>query len=402
MRKKLNKIKKNVWCMRIVLFLLISFSVLLFISFNSVYLINKLLRYIILFLMVVFIFYLYCFFKKANFNKLNKWFISLFVVYIIACTGFLILLYGPDKGFKDWLITTAMNTMSHQYYCKWFYSKEDIEKVMSNNYIIQPKDDTDSSLVDLSTSEEKIDYENEYEEAILDRIDGSLYKLIEFKVNGQDAYLAAIYDPAKVRVGVTKFLHKTGQYVTTMAKNNNAPIAINGGLFYDPNYNSTGGTPNGITYSDGKLITGTTSTITQLIGFNENNVLMLVNNCTIAKAEELKIRDAVHSTPFLIVNGKPAFISGNGGWGYAARTAIGQRADGIVLFLVVDTNEFRSAGADMRDLTEIMMNYGAVNAANLDGGTSSVMAINHKLINDPINSALQHKTRGVPTMFYAR
>ena len=111
------------------------------------------------------------------------------------------------------------------------------------------------------------------------------------------------------------------------------------------------------------------------------------------------IRDAVTMGPFLIVNGKMADIKGNGGWGYAARTAIGQRKDGIVLFLVVDSNEFRTKGASIKDLAEIMERYGAINAANLDGGTSSAMVVNNELINDPINSALEHKTRGIPTIF---
>lgn len=203
-------------------------------------------------------------------------------------------------------------------------------------------------------------------------------------------------------MGVTANLFTSGQYVTTMAKNYEAIVAINGGRFYDPNYSGDGGTPSGITISNGEVITGTSSTVSKLIGFNEDNVLMLIDNCTVDMAIEYGITDAVYSTPFLIVNGTPSFISGNGGWGVAARTAIGQRADGIVLFLVVDTNEFRTSGASMTDLTEIMLNYGAINAANLDGGTSSVMALNYEMINDPIDSNLVHKSRPVATIFYAK
>ena len=33
------------------------------------------------------------------------------------------------------------------------------------------------------------------------------------------------------------------------------------------------------------------------------------------------------------------------------------------------------------------------------GGTSSAMVVNNELINNPINSALEHKTRGIPTIF---
>ena len=89
----------------------------------------------------------------------------------------------------------------------------------------------------------------------------------------------------------------------------------------------------------------------------------------------------------------------------------GQRKDGIMLLLVVDCNSTRTKGADMVDLTEIMYNYGAVNAANLDGGTSSVFVLpkkkalkytdtcegNYCYINDPINASLKHKTRAIAT-----
>ena len=108
------------------------------------------------------------------------------------------------------------------------------------------------------------------------------------------------------------------------------------------------------------------------------------------------IRDAVDFGPFLIVNGKASFVKGNGGWGDAPRTAIGQRADGIVLLLVIDGRQIGSIGADMNDLTQIMLDYGAINAANLDGGTSSAMSLNGQIISNPRNGNFQAKTRPVP------
>ena len=127
--------------------------------------------------------------------------------------------------------------------------------------------------------------------------------------------------------------------------------------------------------------------------------LVLIKNATAPKALEMNVRDAVSYGPFLIVNGKASYTRGNGGMGYAARTAIGQRSDGIVLLLVVDSNETRTKGASIVDLTEIMQNYGAINASALDGGTSSVMVENGKLISDPIDSTFTHKTRPIPTAF---
>ena len=113
----------------------------------------------------------------------------------------------------------------------------------------------------------------------------------------------------------------------------------------------------------------------------------------------MKIRDGVTFGPFLIVNGKASKVLGNGGWGTAPRTAIGQRKDGIVLFLVIDGRTVSKPGADMNDLIEIMQNYGAYNAANLDGGTSSAMVVNGEIINDPIDSSVAHRTRFISTGF---
>ena len=53
----------------------------------------------------------------------------------------------------------------------------------------------------------------------------------------------------------------------------------------------------------------------------------------------------------------------------------------------------------MDDLIEIMENYGAYNAANLDGGTSSVLVVNNTIVNDPIDSTGAHKTRPISTGF---
>lgn len=388
--------------------------VLLAISGHSKELINNTLSSIVFvflgisigFFLVGLIIYIIKFKNKVR-KKMKIWVKLLYscfmVVYIIGCFAFLLLLYGPYNNFKDWLITTAMATMNHQYYCTWFYNEKEIEEVFSRNYIKETGDSTDDSLIRVNgESIKQTTYANEYEKAILEREDGSLYKLIQFEVNGCKAYLAVIYDPSKVSVTTTKYIGKTGQYVTTMAKNTNAVIAINGAGFKDPGYSSNGSLPRGITIVDGKVKTNNeygAVTTGGIIGFTKENKLVLLKNKTAAEALEMGVRDAVSWGPFLIVNGKSAYTSGNGGWGYAARTAIGQRADGIVLLLVVDSNYNRSKGASMVDLTKIMEKYGAINASNLDGGTSSVMAINGELINDPIDSSLAHQTRPIATSF---
>ena len=83
-----------------------------------------------------------------------------------------------------------------------------------------------------------------------------------------------------------------------------------------------------------------------------------------------------------MVNGEGLIKNGSGGWGIAPRTAIGQRADGAVLLLVVDGRHLDSIGASMADLISIMQEYGAINACNLDGGSSTAMVVNGEQLND--------------------
>ena len=413
----------------ICLLLLPTLQVLFIIGCNTNYLIRFPFFILISILIVLFIFLLifgirwFIKNKKSNNKKIKKWVKLVFSIfmgfYVLGCITFVILLYGPNDRFRNWLITTAMQTMNHQYYCKWFYSEDTINEVLGNNYVEESGESTDTTLIEkIEYKYRKDSYENEYEKQILDVDDDIKYQVIELEVNGCKGYLAAIYDPSKVKLAVTSRLGVSGQYVTTMAENNNALLAINGGGFSDPGNSSAGGTPTGITISDGKIITnGEYGTRTQgggIIGFTNDDVLVLLKNKTAKEALNMGVRDAITWGPFLIVNGKPSFIRGNGGWGYAARSAIGQRADGIVLLLVIDSNATRTKGADMVDLAEIMQNYGAINAANLDGGTSSVMVMpkeiakskynalcngyrdnNYCPINDPIDGALRHQTRAI-------
>lgn len=402
----MNSKKKGTVLLLVSLFLIFTSLVFFVIGCNSDRLIsdiNRRLALTILILCVILLIYsiflLIRFKYRRGFKKKKVViFSSLVGLYAVGCLSFLFILYGPVENFKTWLITTAMATMNHQHYCKWFYSDDVINEVMANNYVGRSEADTDPNLI---TFDEEIEYANEYERAVLERNKDVLYKIIEFDVNGCDAYLAVIYDASKISVGISKYLGRGGQYIYDMAEEQGAVLAINGGGFYDPNYNGNGANPLGVTISDGEIITDYAydSMNGGIIGFDLENRLVLLRDASAKDAIDYGIRDAVTMGPFLIVNGEMAEIRGNGGWGYAARTAIGQRKDGIVLMLVVDSNEFRTEGASIRDLAEIMQNYGAINAANLDGGTSSALVINNELINDPINSALEHKTRGIPTIF---
>ena len=78
------------------------------------------------------------------------------------------------------------------------------------------------------------------------------------------------------------------------------------------------------------------------------------------------------------------------------RTAIGQREDGSVLLLVIEGRQTASLGATYLDLIDIMLEFGAVNAANLDGGMSSSMAYEGEEI---LNNCSIKGARDMPTAF---
>ena len=348
--------------------------------------------------------------KKQTGKKVLLVFIILAIIGT-ATGGFL--LYGPWAGFRDWLITTAMTTMTHQYFATWFYDDDTIQDALNKNKVQETDEITDTDVIQIEEIEEKIEYANEYEKQILAKdldkeeyniyADEEDYRIIKIEGKGYSGYMAVIYDPSRIKTIYTKKLGTSGQYLTQMAKDNDAMIAINGGGFDDPNFNSNGANPLGITISDGKVVTNKTYRGSGgLIGFTEDNKLVL-GKMTVKQAQEMKVRDAVTFGPFLIVNGKASEVLGNGGWGTAPRTAIGQRKDGIVLFLVIDGRTLKKPGADMNDLIEIMENYGAYNAANLDGGTSSAMVVNEgekwEIINDPVDSSGAHRTRFISTGF---
>lgn len=350
--------------------------------------------------------------KTGKFKVLKRIIIVLMILIIIGIGALLFLFYGPYKGFREWWITTAMTTMTHQYLATWFFDQGTIDAVLASNKVEEVDAITDTTLIVGITSDrtpEQITYKNEYEKQILAKnldkdeyniyAEGEDYRIIKISGKGYTGYLAAIYDPSKIKVAASKYTGKSGQYLTTMVKENDAVLGVNGGGFIDENFSSNAAKPHGITISDGEVISSVEYHGSGgLIGFTEDNKLVL-GKMTVAQAKTLKIRDAVTWGPYLIINGVSSKIYGNGGWGTAPRTVIGQRKDGIVLLLVIDGRKVTAPGADVNDLLEIMENYGAYNAANLDGGTSSAMVLGDKIINDPIDSSGAHRTRYISTSF---
>lgn len=331
-------------------------------------------------------------------NKTKKILIIIISFIFLGLSTFLFLLYGPYNGFRNWLITTAMTTMNHQYLATFFYSDDTVNKVLEQNKIIESSSNTDLSKINTNSISTSI-YKNEYEKEILEHEPEEKYKMIEVSGKTYSGYLVAIYDPAKVKLVTSKNLGSKGEYLIDMAKRENALVAINGGGFVDDTTLNSGGEPDGILIKDGKILNSKHySKSGGVIGLTKDHKLYL-GKVSANEAVQAGVRDAVEFGPFLIVNGEASKVVGNGGYGLHPRTVIAQRQDGVILFLVIDGRRVNCLGADMDDLIEILTRYGAYNAANLDGGNSSALIINNKLINHPINWSNQEETRPIADGF---
>ncbi len=307
-------------------------------------------------------------FKRFLSRPFGKYVAALFSTWIVMGIISLILLYGPWGGFRTFMITSTETTINHKYISRIFFSDARIKKVMESNTVIEFDTTVNTNHVNTNVKE-------------------STTTLTEISRDGYKAWKLEISDPSKVKLGISKYFGIKGQKMPYLLENYPDAIAgINAGGFGDASGWGNGGVVMGYCVADGEVLKYPKKSVYNIIGFDKNNVLIL-GNFSQGELEGLNLRDAVEFTPFLIINGEPAQIKGNGGWGTAPRTAIGQKKDGTVVFVVVDGRQpGYSMGVTMKQLQQIMIDAGCYNAANLDGGSSTVLSYKDDIINQPSGS----------------
>ena len=308
----------------------------------------------------------------------RKLFCIIFLILDIVL-GITLFVFNFIPSIREKIILSSID--SNKWLVYTLYSEDTVSKVINNKNQVKLENTKDLDKIVVESKPLQI-IESVYDEAILTK-DNDDYKLLNITVGGYKAYLVAIYDPSKVQLIHSKtFNTGTGQEkIKDMCARSGGLVCINGGMFVDNGVGSD--IPMGYLIKNGKVLWRDNYNSASLIGFTNDNKLLLIN-ATAEEAIKKGMRDALEFGPFLIVNGKR--IDNNdavGGFRRAARVAIAQRKDGIVLFLVTEGNH--SSGPTMGDITDTLLNYGAYNAANLDGGASSQLAINGELINNPKN-----------------
>lgn len=288
----------------------------------------------------------------------------LFQVIFVPVLVMSLIYYGPFKAVREMLVTTAMNTMTHQYFATMFLDQEEIDEIIARN---RPSEEIgNQDLNDIKIS---------------DAVDDGI-ELIDVSSSSFKGYLLIINDPSRVKLATAPRLGTVGATTSQIVEANDAIGGINGGGFKDDAL-GTGGKPDGLLMQDGKLINGYEYSSYKVVGLDYDNKLIVSNSTSYSALKKLNVRDAVSFGPVIVINGQPTIYSGTGGYGIHPRSAIGQRKDGAILMLVIDGRQVDSLGATLKNVQDIMLQYGAYNAFNLDGGASSTLVYNNKVVNHP-------------------
>ena len=340
-------------------------------------------------------------------NRVLGFVLSTFILIGIAGMGVeYVLVKGPSPALRDTFVMTMLETRRFGFIANIFLSDEEVAEIKARN-TSQRAEEMDASLINIpgqgqdgtqgqegtqggeSSAPAAIDYglvDEDGDGIIIDQV-------VKKLCNG---YMMIVLDPGRVFVGKPDNFGGSGLRVEDMCLKYDAIGGINGGGFYDDGGAGLGGDPTGLTVSEGVYYNEYSGTDC-FIGLDEAGILH-IGYMNAEDAHASNIRDGVTFPygPILVSNGMPVDATGII-TGMNPRTAIGQRADGAVLMLVIDGRQAQSAGATYADLTEIMLDYGAVNACNLDGGSSTAMWFDGEYVNNPATSL-----RTLPTCFLVR
>lgn len=324
---------------------------------------------------------------------------TLFATLVIVLAGFYSFLYiimrGPSAHLRDQFVPSVMESSAGGVLARMILSDEEIEAIMNSNTTHEFEEITDTALVNAMAAEQnRVDAEAD----VVNELDPDGDGIEVHDISGPMYHgkMLVIYDPSRVMVATIDDYNHNGAGLTLkeLIDKYDGVAGINGGQYEDTNGLGIGGWPEGIVISEGELRMGVPGGTYEVYGLTTENVLV-VGRMTAQHAMDIGVRDAVSFGPALIVNGVPANYSGSGG-GLNPRTAIGQREDGAILLLVIEGRKTSSMGATMADLIDVMLEFGAVNAANLDGGMSSAMWLYDEEL---VSSSSIRTDRQMPTAF---
>lgn len=335
--------------------------------------------------------------------------LTLFVMLKVICA------YGASK---TTFITTVLESGQMKFLASLVMSESEIQEIVDGTKL---EDIGDVSINEglITLPRPSIDGEKPSEE----EIDMSRIEIIEIAGITYKATLMIVQDPSRVSVattalGLDEWPEEGGVTLKGHVERAGAIGGVNGGLFNAEHYN--GDHAYGILVSNGVVYRNEPQELSGivLVGLTNDNILQIIDVSRMSPAQSLQmirekgIRDAVcfqEAAGFdnnhfvqLVINGVPREVKGAGS-GLNPRTAIGQRADGAIMLLVTDgRGSSGHVGASAADLIEIMTRYGAINAANLDGGSSTAMYYNGGYLQNSVTFYYSHSSWQLPDAFVVK
>lgn len=325
--------------------------------------------------------------KKKSHTGFLYFVLSFSTTCFVSVMAVIVVLYGPfTRSLRDDLITEAMNTMTHQWIASFFFTASDIQAAMGRNMTVEPTAATDVNQIgfgenvkDNATTLPNSPSDGEH---IINGI-GFIRLSGQSEGSPYNGWAVKIYNPMRLYMALAQGIGTQGEQTSHMCKRLGAFIGINAGGFADAGGQGSGGLPIGVCIIEGHQITGANITGEHRItAFDSHNRLVL-GYYTNAQIAAMHFRYAVEFKPFLIINGVPSTIVGNGGYGLDPRTAVGQTKDGVIIFIVINGRRAASRGISIKDLQSLMIQYNCYNASNLDGGSSSTLVFKNQIINHP-------------------
>ena len=318
---------------------------------------------------------------------------------------------GPSPAARDVLTMSLLEASGTKWLPGLFLGDELVEQIKNGGTELFVEDVPDTAPIEINTDTSltaNADEWKDYPDGIrIENVSGDTY----------NAYVMIVRDPSRVYLATSSAnfsMSVPGTRITEQIEKEKAVAAVNAGAFFDNGTSSpsVGSVPEGLVISGGKVVWNSGSAPEEgFVGFNKDNVLVVADTMTAQEAMDLNIRDGCCFGPVLVKNGGINNEVYNTNSGYNPRTAIGQRADGAVILLCIDGRQAGSLGGTYADIINIMVEYEAVNACNLDGGSSTVMLYRDtqgrygepgqvQMINN--YSLLQEKPRKMPTFIMVR
>ena len=250
---------------------------------------------------------------KRIFHSFIFKFILITLLFFLV-TSPIVVLFGPFCNLKRAVVGAIMRSR-HPQYITWLYSQDELNQILG--------------VVKATDTQKMFSFKP--------RTDSTL-NLKKIETSRFVGYLLEIPNPTRVEVATAEDINEKGDTTSNIAKKNNAVAAINGGGFYDPNGTGTGRLPYGFILHKGKYLLGQQvddSEKVDFVGMTKSGNL-IAGNYNKKQLRDMGAIEGLTFGPPLIINGQKVIKSGDGGWGISPRSAIGQKKDGTILFLVID------------------------------------------------------------------